>query len=183
VSLVAEAVALADSLHAAQLDKGGEPYIGHPLRVMGEVRAALEKENAALGPLARVFGLDEMQAELEAVAVLHDVIEDCGQSVASLLAAGMPLEVCERVSQLSLRQGEPYEAYIDRLILTRDQGLYAVKLADLLDNLDPARLDKVAPRLRRKLERRYTTARDALLAAAQALNSGSSASRVVLDAR
>ena len=34
---VDDAIAIARAAHQGQVDKGGEPYIGHPLRVMGRV--------------------------------------------------------------------------------------------------------------------------------------------------
>lgn len=165
MTLVADAVALADKLHAGQLDKGGEPYIGHPLRVMGAVRVRLDRQFADVGVLGEMLNVKATQERVEATAVLHDVIEDCGQSAESLAAAGMPREVCEWVGKLTRRTGEPYEAYISRLADSREPLVLIVKLADLQDNLDPVRLERVAPRLRRKLERRYLDARQALTAA------------------
>ena len=49
------AIQIAVSAHAGQTDKGGNPYILHPLRVMQSLKTT-----------------DEM-----IVGVLHDVVEDC----------------------------------------------------------------------------------------------------------
>jgi hypothetical protein len=54
--------------HEGQIDKSGQPYIGHPLRVMSKVA----------GPHAQM------------AAVLHDVIEDTPATAGDLLAAGCP---------------------------------------------------------------------------------------------
>jgi hypothetical protein len=54
--LLDAAIAYATRAHAGQVDGAGEPYILHPLRVMGAVDTIEDK----------------------VVAVLHDVIEDCG---------------------------------------------------------------------------------------------------------
>ncbi len=55
MSSLERAIALAAQAHAGQVDKGGAPYILHPLRVMLRLTH----------PEARI------------VAVLHDVLEDC----------------------------------------------------------------------------------------------------------
>lgn len=49
------AIEIATLAHAGQVDKGGAPYIMHPIRVM----LAMDTEEARI------------------VAVLHDVLEDC----------------------------------------------------------------------------------------------------------
>ena len=54
MSTLERAIAIAATAHAGQKDKGGHPYILHPLRVM----LALQKEDERI------------------VAVLHDVVED-----------------------------------------------------------------------------------------------------------
>ena len=60
------AIAIAAAAHAGQLDKGGAPYILHPLKVM-----------------LRMTSLEE-----RIVAVLHDVVEDCGLSLDDLRKEG-----------------------------------------------------------------------------------------------
>jgi (p)ppGpp synthase/HD superfamily hydrolase len=167
VSLVADAVALADRLHAGQLDKGdkgGEPYIGHPLRVMGAVRSRLDRQFADVGVLGEMLNVKATQERAEAAAVLHDVLEDT-QLTAEALALEVGVYVSDLVEKLTRRTGEPYDAYITRLAESREPLVLIIKLADLQDNLDPVRLERVAPRLRRKLERRYLDARQALTAA------------------
>ena len=54
MSMLDRAIEIAVQAHSGQLDKGGAPYILHPLRVM--LRMATEEERI--------------------VAVLHDVVED-----------------------------------------------------------------------------------------------------------
>jgi (p)ppGpp synthase/HD superfamily hydrolase len=61
------AVAIAAAAHAGQWDKGRPlPYVTHPARVMGR--------------------FDD--PELQAVAVLHDVVEDTGLTLDDLRARG-----------------------------------------------------------------------------------------------
>ena len=113
------AIAIAAEAHAGQRDKAGAPYILHPLRVM-----------LRLGdPVDRI------------VAVLHDVVEDApAWPLERLRAEGFSEEVLEAVERLTKRPGEDYEESIERAgahpIARR------VKVADLEDNMDLARLER-----------------------------------------
>lgn len=109
-----EAFCHAVGVHWGQLDKNGFPYIRHVLRVM-----------------ARVETHDEM-----IVAALHDTIEDGGETVRSLTSVFSP-DVVRAVDLISRRKGEEtYAEYIDRL--ASNPLARAVKIADLLDHLDPS---------------------------------------------
>ncbi len=70
-TLVEDAIAFATKAHEGQFRKGGAgiPYITHPLSVMNRLK--------------RHGVVDEVTL---AAAVLHDVVEDCGVSVATLIA-------------------------------------------------------------------------------------------------
>jgi len=113
------AIAVAVRAHAGQVDKAGQPYISHPLRVMARMNDTISK----------------------AVAVLHDVIEDCGITAQDLAEAGLPEEVVSRVEILSRREGESYMQFIDRI--APDEVARKVKMEDLKDNMDLSRLPKV----------------------------------------
>jgi ADP-ribosyl-[dinitrogen reductase] hydrolase len=63
---------LATTAHAGQVDKVGAPYIEHPARVAGRVRAAGDGEDA------------------EVVAWLHDVVEDTEITLAASTATSAP---------------------------------------------------------------------------------------------
>ena len=82
------AIEIAAAIHAGQTDKGGAPYILHPLRVMLRV-----------APGAR-----------QIVAVLHDVVEDSDGKITfdDLAREGFSQEVID---------GESYEAFIARAAL------------------------------------------------------------------
>ena len=105
--------------HGDQVDKGGKPYFLHPLRVM-----------AALGP--------NEDPEVQAAAVLHDVVEDTGLSLADLEVA-MPPRTVELVSLLTHPSGEEYLAYVRRIRDCGDDGAKRIKRADLADNMRPDR--------------------------------------------
>ncbi|MEO5346532.1 MAG: GTP pyrophosphokinase [Magnetococcus sp. YQC-9] len=110
------AIALAAEAHLGQLDKSRQPYILHPLRMMMRFESNEER----------------------IVAVLHDVVEDCGVSFDSLREMGFPDVVLEALERLTHHPKEPYEAYIARIAphpLARQ-----IKIADLEDNMDVRRL-------------------------------------------
>ena len=79
--------------------------------------------------------------ELMAIAVLHDVVEDCGVSFDELRAVGMTERVVTGVKDLTRQPGETYEQFIERLACNPDA--LRVKLEDLRDNSDLTRLKGV----------------------------------------
>jgi (p)ppGpp synthase/HD superfamily hydrolase len=110
-------------------DKGGAAYVLHPLRVMLAMDTDAERR----------------------VAVLHDVIEDCGVTPGDLIALGYPAAEVEAIVALSRLEGEGYEQFIERLrpnCLARK-----VKLADIEHNMDVRRLDVVDEGGRDRLDR------------------------------
>lgn len=146
-----EIIRLAERLHAGQTDKVGAPYIGHLARVAGN----LER----LWPDAP---LDEVEA-----AWLHDSLEDTEATEASLLAEGVSAETVRIVRAVTRPEGATnYLAWIAELAASGDMPALRVKLADNLDNSDPARV-LALPGGDRMLETRYKPAR-ALIEAALA---------------
>lgn len=124
-----DAIALAVEAHRGQRDKAGQTYILHPLRVM--MRLETEAERMA--------------------AILHDVVEDTPYTLERLRALGYPEEVLGALDCLTKREGESYEAFIERV---RPHPLARrVKLADLEDNMDVRRLPAVGPKESERLAR------------------------------
>ena len=122
--LLAKAIALAATAFQGQLDKGGQPYVMHCLRVMN--------------------GVDPSDPQLQQAAVLHDLVEDCPSwTVAGLRAEGFSDRVCGLVALLTHHPQEAYPDYIDRL--SADPLARAIKLADLRDNMNLARLKRLRP--------------------------------------
>lgn len=114
------AILLATQAHAGQVDKAGQPYILHPLRVMLAV-------GTEQGDVPQI------------VAVLHDVLEDTTVTLAGLQVTGHFNEVVlTALDAITRRHKESYAAYIDRVRDNRVARL--VKLRDLEDNLGPSRL-------------------------------------------
>jgi (p)ppGpp synthase/HD superfamily hydrolase len=111
------AITIATRAHAGQVDKGGVPYILHPLRVM------LTREN-----------------ELERIcAVLHDTIEDSDITFDLLRNEGFSEEVIAVLDCLTKREGETYEDFIERILTNKTAC--QVKLADLSDNMNLSRIE------------------------------------------
>ncbi|HEU5039990.1 MAG TPA: HD domain-containing protein [Gemmatimonadales bacterium] len=124
------ALQIAAEAHQGQLDKAGEPYLLHPLRVM-----------------LRVTGEPE-----RIVALLHDVVEDSAAwTIERLRAEGFAEEVVQAVDRLTRREGEEYEALIERA--AGHPLALRVKLADLEDNKALARLADPGERDRARIER------------------------------
>jgi (p)ppGpp synthase/HD superfamily hydrolase len=129
MSTLDQALAIAVEAHRGQVDKAGQPYILHPLRVM--MRLATPSERI--------------------VAVLHDVVEDSPTTLDGLRAAGFDAEVVRAVDHLTRRDDETYEAFIERA--ARDPIAKRVKLADLEDNMTVTRLQTLDDRAVERLGR------------------------------
>ena len=120
--LLGKVLVLATNAHAGQFDKGGKPYILHPLAVM----ALLNSD-------------DE---ELQCIALLHDVIEDTKTTWAQLREIGCTDRVINAVDALSKMPGQSYDEYKEKVFSNKDAML--VKMADLRHNTDIRRLKGVS---------------------------------------
>ncbi len=138
MNIVDRAKDLAHRAHAGQVDKAGRPYIEH---------------------VARVAVAVSDDPEAEAVAWLHDVLEDCSREFIDEFWR-FPASVTKLVHYLTRVPGWRAQDYYNRI--SECPLALRVKLADIADNSDEARLslldDKTAARLRRK----YAKARNAL---------------------
>ncbi|MGN0135756.1 GTP pyrophosphokinase [Anaerotignum sp.] len=114
--MLEKAMILAAKGHAGQVDKGGQPYILHPVRVMLQCETLEEK----------------------IVAILHDLLEDTEYTAQDLEKEGFPAEIMEAVSCLTRREGEEYMAYIEKVC--KNPLAARVKYADLMDNMDISRI-------------------------------------------
>jgi (p)ppGpp synthase/HD superfamily hydrolase len=116
MSSLERAIAIAAMAHEGQVDKGGAPYILHPLQVM----------------------LRLQDPEARTVAVLHDVVEDSPVSLEDLRVQGFSEGVLSALEALTKREGEDYQAFVERA--GRDPLARQVKLADLAENSDLSRI-------------------------------------------
>lgn len=117
-TMLSEAIVIATLAHNGQLDKGNNPYILHPLKVMHYLRDADE--------------------ELRCIAVLHDVIEDTDVTFKDLRNANISERVIAAVHALTKMPGEGLDEYKARVFANRDAML--VKMADLRHNTNIRRL-------------------------------------------
>jgi (p)ppGpp synthase/HD superfamily hydrolase len=128
MSKLEQAIELATKLHDGQVDKGGERYIEHPLRVMNSVEGETEK----------------------IVAVLHDTVEDTSVTVAELEDLFGSL-VASAVKALTRLAGEDYFEFIDRV--KQNPIAAKVKVADIKDNMNLARLKTISDQDRKRNEK------------------------------
>lgn len=89
--------------------------------------------------------------ELQAIAVLHDVIEDTDVTYQDLRDVGMSERVIEGVRCLTKVKGQTSEEYLQVICSNRDAML--VKLADLRHNTDIRRLKGVTEKDIKRVEK------------------------------
>lgn len=127
--LIEKALGIALEAHRGQIDKYGQPYVLHPLRLMHRFR----------------------DPELQTIAVLHDVVEDSDCTLDQLKTEGFGERIVQAVDALTRRDEESYVSLIDR---AADNPLARqVKLADLEDNMDIRRMKTVGDLERERLNR------------------------------
>lgn len=134
------AIQIAAEAHAGQVDKAGQPYILHPLRVM-----------------LRVQGENERIA-----AVLHDVVEDSSFTLEQLASEGFPAEIIQALAALTKQPGESRLAAAQRA--SENAIALCVKLSDNTDNMDLSRIPHPSEKDKARLEE-YKAVRALLLAA------------------
>ena len=127
-----KAMNLAYNAHHGQFDKGGVPYIFHPIHLA-----------------------EEMDDEISTcVALLHDTVEDTAVTLEEL-AAQFPREVVEAVDLLTHRANVDYFDYVRAI--KQNPIAVRVKLADLAHNGDPKRICNQGNQERRR--EKYAAAR------------------------
>lgn len=117
--LLEKAIFIAVNAHKGQVDKGGNPYILHPLRVMVSVKTIEEK----------------------IVALLHDVVEDSDITIDQLRNEGFSESTLEAIQLLTRTPDCTYEDYLQRI--KSNCLALEIKKADLYDNLDNSRLSEL----------------------------------------
>jgi len=102
--IISNAILFATQKHNGQFDRGGMPYILHPLKVSHYLKTDDE--------------------ELMAIAVLHDTVEDCFDDpevgYQELKEVGMTVRVIEGVKCLTKVKDETYEEYIQKVLTNPD---------------------------------------------------------------
>lgn len=108
---LASLIAICAASHKAQKDKGGEPYILHPMRVMMKFQ----------GDVKRMM-----------VAIAHDLVEDTTWTINDLRDDGIDEEVLAAISAITKEDGQTYFEYIK--VVKNNPLACAVKKEDIQDN-------------------------------------------------
>lgn len=116
------AITLAATRFDGIFDKGGKPYILHCLKVMHYLQTA--------------------DAELQTIAVLHDIIEDTNTTYEELRKLGFSERVIEGVRCMTKLPGQTDEEYFQQVAGNPDT--VKVKKCDLRHNSDIRRLKGVS---------------------------------------
>ena len=122
--MLAKMLVIVTNAHDGQFDKGGQPYILHPLKVMHYLKSDDE--------------------ELMCIALGHDVIEDTSVTYEELRKAGISERVIVGIEALTKQPGYSYEDY--KQVVFRNVDAMKVKMADLRHNSDIRRLKGVTPK-------------------------------------
>jgi len=141
MDLLSKVIEFAVKAHGGQIDKIGEPYILHPLRVMMDCNTMVEK----------------------IVAILHDTVEDTDATLEDIRALFTNNNnrtyadtIVNAVDALTKREGEVYEDYLNRV---KDNPIaISVKLADIRDNMSPIRQYRLPLEKQIKLKAKYLKA-------------------------
>lgn len=148
--LLGHAKNLAVVAHGMQKDQTGQAYSSHPRRVAATVRGdAFARTN-----------WQQRNWESEAVAWLHDVLEDTSITKDQLVEFGFPDSVVDAVWALTHLDGEPNELYWERV--KRNELARMVKLHDIRDNLQERRLRKLPEDVQVRLRAKYARALEVL---------------------
>lgn len=134
--------------HSGQTDMAGMPYVTHCERVARNCREA---------------GYDSV--EVQAVAWLHDVVEDTEYTLDDLRVLGFSASIVEAVDAITQRKfdfmHEPLEDYWVRVKANETARIVKV-YGDIPDNNDPNRKAHLNRRLQDKLTDKYARALETL---------------------
>jgi len=130
---LARMIYIASSVHIKQFDRGGKPYILHPLYIMNKLLYDLQ---------------------LATIAVGHDVIEDSNGDVTidSLRAEGFSDRVLDGLDKLTHRKGDDYiGVYIHNICKNYDS--IRVKRKDIDHNTRVTRLKGISAKDNLRIEK------------------------------
>lgn len=117
---VERAIQIAVEAHAGAKDRGGKPYILHPIGVM--MRCETEDEKI--------------------VAILHDVVEDTEWTFEALRKEGFSETIIEALETVTKHaEDEDYDEFVQRSL--KNEIGRKVKIADLRENLDVTRIGEL----------------------------------------
>ena len=114
--MLEKAIQIASEAHIGQVDKAGQPYVLHLIRVMNAGRTESEK----------ICG------------ILHDLVEDTNWTFDDLKKEGFSEEIINALKCVTKQPNERYTHFIERI--KKNPLAVNVKLNDLKDNMDITRL-------------------------------------------
>jgi len=129
--LLNKMLVLATNRHAGQFDKGGNPYILHPLKVM--------------------YYLKSDDEELQCIALAHDLVEDTDTTFTELNDMGFTKRIIEGIRALTKMPGESYDEY--KLRVKANGDAVKVKMCDLRHNTDVRRLKGITEKDLARMEK------------------------------
>jgi hypothetical protein len=132
IPLLERAIEIATKAHSGKKDKGGSPFILHPLRLMMQ-----------------------MDSEEEMItAVLHDLIESTEEwTLDDLRKVGFDEKILDGIDHITQRESEEnnYEIFIRRV--AENEIARKIKLVDLADNMDMRRLNTLTENDLKRLDK------------------------------
>lgn len=131
--LLNKMLVLATNSHSSQFDKGGNPYILHPLAVM------------------QLLG--DADEEVRCIALGHDIVEDCGVTYSQLRSLGFTERIIEGIRCLTKVPGETHDEYKTK-VESNDDSI-RVKICDLTHNTDIRRLKGVSAKDMARMEKYF----------------------------
>ena len=136
---IEETISFIQKAHAGQTDKAGNDYYLHPIAVMNRLPA-------------------EVDVEVKLAALLHDVLEDTPYTRQQLSEMGYTERTLEAVELVTHQPGDQrtYAEKISGIIASANRDAIQVKLADMSENSDPARLELLDPAKREYLIEKYS---------------------------
>jgi len=114
------ALELAYNAHRDQVDKGGNPYILHPISLALSERA--------------------VSSDQKIVCLLHDVVEDTKTTFEDMSKAGIEDHIIRALELLTHKNNVDYHAYIHNIKKSGNDLAINCKIIDLTHNADLTRI-------------------------------------------
>lgn len=121
MNMIEIALRLISNYQGKQVDKGGNPYALHLIKIALQLDTATQRT----------------------AALLHDIIEDTECTLSVLEQEGISKEVIEIVDILTRRRDESYMDFIKRIKNSNNEDAKKIKMLDLIDNMDLTRLTDI----------------------------------------
>lgn len=148
-NLIEDALHFAESAHKGQTRDDGTPFFSHPAMV-----------SQSCVRVAKIFGHGHLVEACQAVALLHDVLEDTFVTEDDLLAV-FPDGVVRSVVLLTRGEHITYDQYIQKML--NDPVACIVKVCDIGHNLITLSSANVSEKRREKRKKKYLYYYDILM--------------------